>query len=249
MPGVAPHPGAVVALDGVVQDAAAKRGLRASGVVLDGARQQLVEAVEARRSVDEIGDARRLAGVDPGRDVDEDESTHQPGRGGRQGDGGQAPQRHAHHATGGGRQLGHDGGEVGAVGGRGRDPVRPAVGVAVAGQVDRQERPSQCQSHGVPGVGVLRSAVDHDELGRAGLGAPQETRDQATVADFHLHPSHVGGTVVGQSVLGGVLVEQAELVVGDHLGHRYECPIPVTRPGGGGPGARHGARHGARPGG
>ena len=44
----------------------------------------------------------------------------------------------------------------------------PAVGVAVAGQVDRQQRPAQGQGHGVPGVGVLGPAVDEHELGRPG---------------------------------------------------------------------------------
>ena len=57
---VAPDPAAVLALDRVVQDAAPQGGLRAARVVLDRAGQQLVEAVEAGRAVDEVGDRRRL---------------------------------------------------------------------------------------------------------------------------------------------------------------------------------------------
>ena len=56
--------------------------------------------------------------------------------------------------------------EIGAVG--------PAVGVAVPRQVDREERAAQGEGHGVPGVGVLRPAVDEHELGAP--GPPPQTR-------------------------------------------------------------------------
>ena len=98
--GVAPHPAAVLALHGVVQDAATQRRLRTGRVVLDRAGQQLVEAVEAGRAVDEVGDRRRLLRIDAGRDVDQDQGAHELGRLGGQRDGGEAAERHADHARG-----------------------------------------------------------------------------------------------------------------------------------------------------
>ena len=77
---VAPHPAAVVALLGVVQDAAPQRRLGAGRVVLDRAGEEVVEAVEALGPVDELGDGRRLLLVDPGRDVDEHDLAHELGR-------------------------------------------------------------------------------------------------------------------------------------------------------------------------
>ena len=69
--GVAPHPRAVLALLGVVQDAPAQRRLRARRVVLHRPRQQVVEAGERRRPVDEVGDRLGLLRRHAGRDVDE----------------------------------------------------------------------------------------------------------------------------------------------------------------------------------
>ena len=73
-----------------------------------------------------------------------------------------------------GRQLGHDAwpGPAPLLPTE-TEPVGAAVGVAVAGQVDGQQRPAEGQGDGVPGVGVLRPAVDQDELGRP-VGAPEQ---------------------------------------------------------------------------
>ena len=98
--GVAPDPAAVLALDRVVQDAAAQGRLRAARVVLNGPGQQLVEAVEAGRPVDEVGDRRRLLGVHAGRDVDQHEGAHQLGGVCGEGDGREAAERHADDAPG-----------------------------------------------------------------------------------------------------------------------------------------------------
>ncbi len=58
-------------------------------------------------------------------------------------------------------------GEIRGVGvGSSADTRCRAVGVAVAGQIGRDERPTERQRHGVPGVGVLRATVDQDDLGR-----------------------------------------------------------------------------------
>ena len=70
-PLVAPDPAAVLALLGVVQDAAPQRRLGAGRVVLDRAGEQVVEAVEALGPVDEVGDGRRLLLVHPRRHVDQ----------------------------------------------------------------------------------------------------------------------------------------------------------------------------------
>ena len=54
--------------------------------------------------------------------------------------------------------------------------ARP-VGVAVAGQVDGDERPPERHRHRVPGVGVLRPAVEEHQLR---LGAPPDQGAEAT---------------------------------------------------------------------
>ena len=89
---VAPHPAAVLALLGVVQDPAPQRGLGAGRVVLDGAGEQVVEAVEALGTVDERGDGRRLRLVDAGSDVDQHDLADQLGRMIGECDGGHAPE-------------------------------------------------------------------------------------------------------------------------------------------------------------
>ena len=102
-------------------------------------------------------------------------------------------------------------------------PVGPAVGVAVPGKVDGQQRPAQGQRHGVPGVGVLRAAVHQHELGRA--AAPEQAGDRPARRDLDVDAPHLGRPVVGQAVFGGVLVEQPELVVRLQFWHAHECPI------------------------
>ena len=222
--GVAPDPAAVLALDRVVQDAASQRGLGPARIVLDGAREQVIEAVEAGGAVDEVGDRRRLLRVDAGRDVDEHERTHELGRMVGQSQRRDAAERHPDDATRVGRQLGDHGGEVAPVGG-GRDgAVGPAVGVAVAGQVDGEERAAERERDGVPGVRVLRAAVHQHQLGLPGAGAPEQAGHRAAGVHLDLDALDVGRAVIGDAVFGGVLVEQAELVVGNQPRHATSVP-------------------------
>ena len=92
-------------------------------------------------------------------------------------------------------------------------PFAAAVGVAVAGEIERDQRAAERHRHGVPGVRVLRTAVQEDELG---IGVAPDQRAQAT-ARLHLHrlAPDGGRAVVGKPELLGVLVEHRELVVRD----------------------------------
>ena len=76
---VAPRPGAVVELAGVVEDAPAQRRHRAGRVVLDGAGQQLVEAGEPLRAADEVDDRLGLLFRCTRGNVDHDEAAHEIG--------------------------------------------------------------------------------------------------------------------------------------------------------------------------
>ena len=58
-------------------------------------------------------------------------------------------------------------GHVLGVGLEADDALAAAVGVAVAGEVEGDERPPERHRHRVPGVRVLRAAVEEHELGRA----------------------------------------------------------------------------------
>ena len=98
----------------------------------------------------------------------------------------------------------------------------------VPGQVHGEQGAAQGQGDGVPGVGVLRPPVHQHELGRPGVGAPEQAGHGAPRLDLDADPAHVGRTGVGQPVLGRVLVEEAEFVVGDHL--RHHTSFPYARP-------------------
>ena len=99
-----------------------------------------------------------------------------------------------------------------------------AVGVAVTGQVDGEQRPTEGQRDRVPRVRVLRAAVEEHELR---LTAPPSQRaERSTDLDLDPLPRHDGRTVERQPVLGGVLVEVRELVVGDALDHGV-APTPA----------------------
>ena len=92
-----------------------------------------------------------------------------------------------------------------------------SVGVAVAGQVDGHQRAVEGHGHGVPGVGVLGAPVEEHQLGRAVL--PHQSAQPSTGTHLDRDTPDGGRRVEAQAVLGGVLVEQAELVVVDAL-HR-----------------------------
>ena len=114
-----------------------------------------------------------LSLVDPRGDVDQQEPADQVGMAGGQDDRRGAAQRHADHRPGVGSEPLDDLGDV--VGhGRRVEPGRVLgpVGVAVAGQVDGQQRPAERQGDRVPGVGVLPTAVHEHQL-RRGLSPHQ----------------------------------------------------------------------------
>ena len=81
----------------------------------------------------------------------------------------------------------------------------------MAGQVDGDERTVEGERHGVPGMGVLRPAVDEDELRRR--RTPYEGADPPRRRDVDERPAHCRRTVVGDPELGGVVGEVGELVV------------------------------------
>ena len=217
---VPPDPRTVVALHGVVQDPSAQGRLGAGRVVLDRARQQLVETGKALRPVDEVGDHLRLLAVDAGSDVDEDDRTHELGRDRGERDGGEPAERHADHPTRVRGQLTDGDGDVG------RERLRcdltagrlvRAVGVTVPRQVDRDQGTVDRHRDRVPGVRVLRAAMEEHVLGF--FGAPHQRAELATVTQLDEHAPDRRRTVVGKPELFRVLVEQTELVVLDTL-HR-----------------------------
>ena len=107
----------------------------------------------------------------------------------RQRDRGEATERHAHHREGvraparGWRRRRRRRSRT-----RSSEPWRPRVGVAVAREVDGDERSIQRQRHGVPGVRVLGAAVEEDELGRS--LAPHQRAEPPPVAERHRLPAH-----------------------------------------------------------
>ena len=74
-------------------------------------------------------------------------------------------------------------------------PVRVVVAVRrvpVAGQVERDERPVERERDGVPGVRVLRAAVDQHQLGFT--VAPDERADLLAAAHVDRDPSRPCGS-------------------------------------------------------
>ena len=104
-----------------------------------------------------------------------------------------------------------------------RLPADAAVGVAVAREVDRHQGPVQRQGDGVPRVGVLGAAVEQHELGW-GL-SPHERGEMATLRHLDALATHGRRALVGDPVLGGVVLEVGELVVGDALDHGRVVPV------------------------
>ena len=181
--------------------------------------QQLVEVGEALRPVDEGDDGRRLLLVHAGGDVDEHDGPHEVGPGVDERHRGHAAERHAHDAA---ARRG-----PAARWRRRRRPrstasaALPSAGPSLwpwPGRSMATSGRSSAMRHRVPGVGVLRAAVEEHQLGRT--VAPHERAEVAAPGHLDLGSRRtVGGPVVGQPELRGVLVEQPELVV-RHLGHR-----------------------------
>ena len=175
--------------------------------------EQIVEAGERGRAAHEIGDRLGLHAVDPGRDVDQRQTTDEIGGVGGERDRRHAAERHPDDEFGIGR---HGADHLGHVGGHRRHStlaggVGRGIAVAVARQVDRDERPVERQRHRVPRVGVLGAAVDQHDLGWA--LAPHQRAEVAAIGQGDRLPPHRGRPVVGQADLGGVVGEVGELVV------------------------------------
>ena len=86
----------------------------------------------------------------------------------------------------------------------------------MAREVDGDERSIEGQGHGVPRVGVLRTPVEQDQLGLT--DAPHE-RAEPPGLDLDALAPHDRWTGEREVELGGILVEQGELVVGRRVGH------------------------------
>ena len=168
----------------------------------------------------------------PGRDVDEDEGAHELGGVRRQRDGGHAAERHADDAA------------------RPRGPARPRPWPG-RGRCCRPRRSRRARRRSGRGRAGRRPAAGRPSAratvsqvwafcappctstSSGGVGAPDQAGDRAPGRDLDVDPAHVGRPRIGEAVLGGVLVEEPELVVGDQLRHAHECPIRTpARPGG-----------------
>ena len=227
---VAPHPAAVLALEGVVQDAAPQGRLRAGRVELDRAGEQLVEVGEALGPVDEGDDGACAWPVDPG--VTSTSTTRRTRSGCVVGqrDRGQPAERHARPRPGRrARGPGSPRATSAALRRTPRLPSRGPVGVAVAGQVDGHERAgrgpcatvSQVWAFWAPPCSEhqLGRRVAPHQRARAGGRGPTSTSSRAD----RRRP------VVGEPELLGVLVEEPELVVRDALAtHRTVASVAVA---------------------
>ena len=224
---VAPHPAAVVALQRVVEDAAPQRRLRAGGVELDGAGEQLVEVGEALGPVDEGDDGGGARSLDLGRDVDEHDAAHELGV-----LVGQRDRWSARRATcprrrcASGASSPDHGGDVGGVAPHAEAALRPGRrsargpgrSMATSGRPSAMATVSQVWAFWAPPWSSTSSG-----------GASPHTSALEPAARGHLHvgPADDGRPVVGEAELLGVLVEQPELVVRDPIDHRRSLSEPT----------------------
>ena len=128
-----------------------------------------------------------------------------------------------------GRQRADRHGDVGGVARRGRAP---------AVRAPPSEWPWPGRSMATSGRPSARATVSHvwafwappwRSTSSGGAVAPHQRAEPAAVADVDRLPPHGRRPVVGQAELGGVLVEQAELVVG-HALHGRSLPQAGARP-------------------
>ena len=157
---------------------------------------------------------------DARQDVDQDHLADEVGCFFGQGDGGQAAERHSHDGLGRGSDLTNGDGHIGGVAPGVQLPLGKfagAVGMTVPGQVDSHQRTVKGHGHGVPGVGVLGSAVEKYQFRFTAL--PDQSTQLAPAGHVHRDAPHDGRFVEGQSEFRGVLVEQSELVVLDAIRH------------------------------
>ena len=167
---------------------------------------------------------------DPGHHVDQDDPLHQFRSFLGQGDGREPTERHPYDAGSPGGELSDGGGDVDGITpgvqrapGAGPRPVR----VAVAGEIDGHQGPAQGQCHRVPGVGVLGPPVQEYQLWFAPL--PLQSTQPAPGGHLDREAADLGGTVEGEPVLLGVLVEQPELVIVEPVNRHGSLPRPTAR--------------------
>ncbi len=210
---MAPRPAAVLALDGVVQHPTAQRRNRTRGIEIDGSLQDLVKGGERFGTSQEGLDVRALLVVDPGGYVHQQEAAHELRMTTGQRDGRDPSERHADHGRRLGGQPADDGSHV--IGhGRGLERfhcLRP-VGVSMAGEVDGQQRPIEGQCHRVPGMGVLPTPVQQDQL-RADR-TPHQRTEPSTGGDLDGLAADGRCPLPLEPGLAGVLRKHGELVVG-----------------------------------
>ena len=210
----APRPRTVLLLAGVVQDATAQRRLGAGRVVFHGVGEDRVEVGEVLMGRHEGDDRLRLGVVCAGGDVDQPKPPHQGRMVGRQAQRRHATQRHADHRC---RLRGmglHHPGDLGGEHLRRVVLLRPPVGVAVPRQVDRQQRPPEGEGDRVPGVGVLRPAVQQHQLGRS--CPPPDGAHGEAVGTLDIEPLDRRNDIDVEPRLGGVVGQHRKLVVGLH---------------------------------
>jgi hypothetical protein len=105
--------------------------------------------------------------------------------------------------------------------------VSGAIRMAVPGEIDGHQGTVQCHRDRVPGMGVLGSAVQQDQFGVPVL--PHQRAQPPAAGHVGKGPPHRRRAVKGQAVLGGVLVEQPELVVAGPAGHRFSSSASPRR--------------------
>ena len=84
------------------------------------------------------------------------------------------------------------------------------------------QRAPEGHRHRVPGVGVLGTTVQQDQLRRS--LSPHEGAEAPAGAHLHRCSADGGRAVVREAELLRVLVEQPELVVGHAITHRRSLP-------------------------
>ena len=227
---VAPGPGPVLALHCVVEHAAAQGRLRPGGVELDGPLEDLVEGGEGLRAGQKGGDVRALVVIDPGGDVDQGQALA-PTRGA----GWPGRSRSCRRAT-----------SPPPIGRRGparrwrwprRRPSPPGRGPGR--RPGQSEWPCPGRSTATSGRPRARATVSQvwafwpppwRNTISGGGGTPHQRAHPTTVGHLDRLAAHHGRAVPGQAGLGGVVLEEGELVVVAAGRRAHAAAPPGARP-------------------
>jgi hypothetical protein len=140
-------------------------------VDLDCSYEEFLNRRKRGRSVHEVGDLLGLLLVDPGCDIDENETTYEIGCVAAQSERSQTPERHSHDCAGVRRKRTYHRRDVGGVlleGKCSRVERRRRIAVSVTGKVDAQHRLRERECDRVPCVGVLSTTVQKNNRGFGG---------------------------------------------------------------------------------